>query len=141
MKYDFLFPLFLLTVFAFTSTDLRLNPQYEKNSAKPDSSTTVLRPLNKVPAVDTIPSVKDKLSNRILGVWTIVGEENPSFEILKDGIIYPDLSAIFKYRIIKDSMKINYKTFFESFAISLRGNDTLIFRDKKYMYKFCRVHE
>jgi len=75
---------------------------------------------------DTINPKSDKIGTNILGIWAMLGEQNANFEIEKDKILYPEQSKSYKYKIVKDSIKIKYGSFEGVYAVRMRGTDTLI---------------
>jgi hypothetical protein len=97
-----------------------------------DSSQDVLKS-SVLPTKDTIrqrgaDSAKSKYSTKsdVIGTWRHVGDDSMTFDIQKDGILYPDFTETNKYEIIKDSIKIDYNGYKEICKVELKGNDTLV---------------
>jgi hypothetical protein len=63
---------------------------------------------------DTIKGKEEHVNefkSKMLGVWKLEGDENPTFEIKKDSIYYIDQGEMYSYKTNKDSIVIFYKDF------------------------------
>jgi hypothetical protein len=68
----------------------------------------------------------------------MVGEENASFLIQKDRVIYPEDTKKYTYEIIKDSIRFNYGGYKVTCKEELHGKDTLVLKgpDTNVFYRF-----
>ena len=78
-------------------------------------------------------------SSKILGIWLLKGESNPTFEIRKSTIYYPEHFKSYKYKVAGDSLKIFYDDFNETFAFKLKGNDTLTLTGEDGVTEYYKV--
>jgi len=77
----------------------------------------------------------------LLGVWNLIGSNNPTFEIKKSSFYYPEHFKSYQYKIIKDSVKIYYEDFNESFAFGFKGKDTLTLKGEDGLSVYYRTKE
>ena len=85
-------------------------------------------------------NVNPKYSTKtdVLGAWAAVGDENASFLIQKDRVIYPEDTKKYTYEIIKDSIRFNYGGYKVTCKLEFRGKDTLVLKgyDTTVYYRF-----
>jgi hypothetical protein len=77
-------------------------------------------------------------TSELVGIWALGDTVNASFEISKTTFYYPENNQYFKYQLVKDSIKVKYDGFNESFAYKLKGRDTLILNGAYGMQVFKR---
>lgn len=130
----------------FLSTAIALiacNDETVRNEIPRDTllSTLVSYEIHKNDTLKPVTNVKtdkDSLNYRVLGIWAAIGEENATFEIKANEIYYPDQFASYKYKLVNDSMKIEYDNYNATFLVKMNGNDTLVFRgsDTQTYFRF-----
>ena len=78
------------------------------------------------------------MRDKILGIWSFVGDENATFVIAKDKITYPDKNASYKYILRNDSILIKFDGFDGNYLVKTRGADTLILKgdEEQVYYRF-----
>jgi hypothetical protein len=78
------------------------------------------------------------LRDEIMGTWAAAGEENATFVLEKNTIIYPDHNASYKYLLEKDSLKIKFDGYDGNYLIRKRGKDTLIMvgKEEQVFFRF-----
>ena len=64
--------------------------------------------------------------NQILGVWKVPGEENSTFQILKDSIYYTVEGDMFKYSTKDDSLFIYYDGWVDKSEFKVTNNTLII---------------
>jgi len=64
--------------------------------------------------------------NQILGVWKVPGEENSTFQILKDSIYYTVEGDMFKYSTKDDSLFIYYDGWVDKSEFKVINNKLII---------------
>ena len=64
--------------------------------------------------------------NQILGVWKVPGEENSTFQILKDSIYYTVEVDMFKYSTKDDSLFIYYDGWVDKSEFKVINNKLII---------------
>lgn len=104
----------------------------------PDTIRTLKDTVTTVLKLDTLQQTGNKINDKILGFWALVGDDNASFEIKKGKIFYPEFSRSYKYQIIGDSMKIKYDGYEDMFSFKMRRIDTLVLTgdDEQVYYRF-----
>jgi len=80
---------------------------------------------------DTIKIEPKALSEKIPGTWTLVGEENATFQIEKNKIYYPETFTSYDYQITNDYIKVNYDGYVGAYQVEMKGEDTLVLKDEE----------
>jgi len=117
-----------------TSLIVSCNDQSNSVSTQPTSDTSSTQ--KQVAVADTNGKViKDtmqkqqangELAGKLFGTWAQVGMENAAFVIEKKKITYPETFKSYKYSLLSDSIKIKYDDYTGSYAVKMRGADTLV---------------
>lgn len=115
------------------------NTQTIKDSINTRNVDTIKQNINSeqqlVSKSDTISPQTGLISEKILGIWGLVGDENSNFDIQKNKITYTELFKSYKYKIVNDSLKIKYDDYEGAFLITMKGKDTLILSgDEEQVY-------
>jgi len=106
-----------------TSTD---SPAVKQNVKSTNDS--IIEKVTKKASEKIAPKInelKSDSSNKLIGMWSAIGEENATFNIRKSTIFYPDDNKLYKYKIVGDSIKIYYDDLNQSFRYKFIGVDTL----------------
>jgi hypothetical protein len=76
--------------------------------------------------------------SNILGIWAADGDDNATFIIDKDSMIYPDHGASFAYRLVNDSLYVKYVDYTGRYLVTTKGSDTLILKgdEQEVFYRF-----
>jgi hypothetical protein len=77
------------------------------------------------------------IREKMLGFWSLVGEENASFEIKNDKLYYPEHFKSYRYLMKEDSIRIKYDDYEGVFFVKMKGMDTLILSgddDEEHVY-------
>lgn len=94
--------------------------------------------------VDTVSREQTSINpkDRILGVWTALGEENATFVIGPDSITYPDQNRSFRYAFTGDSLHIRFDEYEGHYSVAKIGPDTLIMMgdERQVFYRYDHVH-
>ena len=85
-------------------------------------------------------NVQKSKDKSILGVWQLVDEENPVFEIKKDSIFYIDQFTNYKYSTNENSITIFYTDNVYKGVFTLI-NDTLWIKNDDQEDKYLRVKD
>lgn len=87
------------------------------------------------------PTIKDYDSVPVMpvftGVWAGMGDEDAAFLITDSTIEYPEHGS-YSYRLVGDSIEIQYDGYEMSFHISTKGGDTLVMSadTRQVFYRF-----
>lgn len=76
--------------------------------------------------------------DEILGTWAAEGQQNATFIIQKNKIVYPDQNHSYKYALENNRIKIKYDGFDGNYAVIKQSADTLVFvgNEKQVYYRF-----
>jgi len=101
-------------------------PKEEKSNkdtvqAKPAASSAKLTPISN--AVDTANSISAK---KLMGIWMSNDSSEPTFQIKKSTIHYYRDAKTFAYKVLGDSLSIEYEDGPMKFSYKFKGSDTLI---------------
>lgn len=80
----------------------------------------------------------NSISDRILGIWAAIGDENATFVIDKSKITYPDQNASYEYTLVNDSMHIKFDSYDGNYLVKMKSLDTLILvgDEQQIYYRF-----
>jgi len=76
--------------------------------------------------------------DEILGTWAAEGQQNVTFVIQKNKIVYPEQNKSYKYALENDRIKIKYDGFDGDYLVIKQSADTLVFvgNEKQVYYRF-----
>jgi hypothetical protein len=126
---------FCLTIAVFYSSK-GIAPMRDVSKNSPDVNLT--KDTTRPKGADSEKS-NNTTRNAVLGVWALPGDQNASFDIQKDRIIYIEDTMHYKYEIIKDSIRFDYGRYKVIYKVELKGKDTLVLtgrRDTIVYYRF-----
>lgn len=83
-------------------------------------------------------AINHAVSDKIVGIWAFVGDENATFVIAKDKITYPDQNASYRYVLKNDSIHIKFDGYDGNYLVKTIGTDTLVLAgdDQQVYYRF-----
>ena len=77
------------------------------------------------PKKNSVVQKSTKAGPSLMGDWVADESENVTFEITKNTFYYPEHSSSYRYKIVGDSVKVQYDGFDQSFAYHLDGEKKL----------------
>jgi hypothetical protein len=139
MNKVYLLSLFALLIAFSCNHSNKLSNQNAASKQTRDSVSVVVKKMGSDETLKDANSANNDSLKHLLGVWTLVGSDNPTFEIKKSTFYYPEHFKAYQYQIIKDSVKIYYDDFNESFAWGFKGKDTLTLKGEEGLYVYYRT--